>query len=67
MDSAINAMWNGRNSQMLKFKDPMFADEEIVRFELIENRGDRVLVKMLNSGMDIEPTFVYLSADLIEA
>ncbi len=52
---------------MLKFKDPMDADEQEVRFELVENRGDRVLVKMLNSGMNIEPTFVYLAAELIEA
>lgn len=52
---------------MLKFKSPMTADEAAERFELVEARGDRVLVSLVNSGMAIVPTFVYMAADLEQA
>lgn len=52
---------------MLKFKSPLSADEQQEAFELIEVRGDKVLVSLVNSGMAIVPTFVYLAADLEQA
>ena len=52
--------------QMLKFKNPE-ADETDLRFFVIEDRGDRVLVRHYGSLRAIPPTFVYLATDMENA
>lgn len=53
-----------RVGDRVKFVSPDSIDEEGERFEVLELRGDRVLVRILNSGMQIEPHFVYRSKEL---
>ena len=49
----------------VRFVEPKTEDERIERFEVLELRGERVLVAMKDSGMSIVPTFVYLANDLV--
>ena len=51
----------------VRFVEPKTDDERIERFEVLELRGERVLVAMKDSGMSIVPTFVYLASDLVTA
>ena len=51
----------------VRFVEPKTEDERIERFEVLELRGERVLVAMKDSGMSIVPTFVYLASDLVAA
>ncbi len=48
-----------RVGDRVKFLSPQTPDEQVERFEVLELRGDRALVRFLDSGMRIEPTFVY--------
>jgi hypothetical protein len=48
-----------RVGDRVKFLSPQTPDEQIERFEVLELRGDRALVRFLDSGMQIKPTFVY--------
>lgn len=48
---------------VVTFKQPT-ADEIGLRFVVIEPRGDRVMVRHVDSDMSIKPTFVYRVADL---
>jgi hypothetical protein len=48
-----------RVGDRVKFLTPQTADEQIERFEVLELRGDRALVRFLDSGMQIAPTFVH--------
>lgn len=52
--------------QMVKFKNPE-VDETDLRFCVVEDRGDRVLVRHYGSLRAIPPTFVYLASDLERA
>ena len=49
----------------IRFLEPITDDEHEERFEVLELRGERVLVAMKNSGMSIIPTFAYLTKDLV--
>ena len=51
---------------MVKFKNPE-ADETDLRFYVVEDRGDRVLVRHYGSLRAIPPTFVYPTSDLERA
>lgn len=52
---------------VLKFAKPN-ADELDDQFEVIENRGDRVLVRPLGfESWRIQPTAVYVMAELVPA
>lgn len=55
-----------RINDLVKFAKPT-KDEIADRFIVLELRGDRVLVGMLNTGMRIMPSAVYLVADLVQA
>lgn len=51
-----------------RFKTPITSAEETERFVIIEDRDLRVLVECINyKNHAIQPTFVYLKSDLIEA
>ena len=52
--------------QTVKFKNPE-SDEIDLRFYVVENRGDRVLVRHYGSLRAIPPTFVYPTSDLERA
>jgi len=47
-----------RVGDVVRFAAPVTTDEEGERFEVLEHRGDRALVRLVESGMRIEPTFV---------
>ncbi len=49
---------------MLKYSKPESELEAKCLFSLIEDLGNRVLVEYMNSGMKINPTFIYLKSDL---
>lgn len=51
---------------MLKFKYPQTSTEIDERFQLIEDRGDRLLVELV-CDMRVRPTFVYLTDDMTNA
>lgn len=51
---------------MLKFKHPQTPIEIDERFQLIEDRGDRLLVEFV-CDMRVRPTFVYLTDDMTDA
>ena len=53
-----------RVGDRVRFAAPQTLDEQDERFEILELRGDRMLVRFLDSGMQIEPTFVYLLDEL---
>jgi len=53
-----------KNGDKVKFKHVVDAGDENLIFEILEMRGDRALVGQLNSGMNIQPTFVYATDDL---
>lgn len=55
-----------RTGQMVKFAMPLTPDEASERFTVLEDRGERLLVEFI-CDMPIAPTFVYLSADMVEA
>jgi hypothetical protein len=48
----------------VKFAEIKEAGDELARFEVIEIRGERVLVADKNSTAQIAPTFVYLAEEL---
>ena len=48
----------------VKFSEIKEAGDELARFEVIEIRGERVLVADKNSTAQIAPTFVYLAEEL---
>ena len=54
---------------MLKWKEPKNTMENIERFTILEDRGDRVLVTSNYTESDLAfiPAFVYRKEDLIEA
>ncbi len=52
--------------QIVKFRDPISKEEAQETFEVLELRGDRVLVGFI-CDMTIVPTLVYLESDLISA
>lgn len=52
--------------QIVRFAVPEDADEAKDRFLVLEDRGDRVLVRYL-CDMSIPPTPVYLKTDLVLA
>lgn len=51
---------------LVKFTNPMSAEESAERFTIVELRGNRVLVELVCDDT-IAPTFVYPMADLIPA
>lgn len=53
-----------KTGTLVKFKHPVDKDEAAERFTVVEDRGDRVLVKDALSKQKIAPTFVYLKVDL---
>lgn len=55
---------------IVKFREPMDADEAASRFRIEEHRGARVLVSAANPEFDkwqLRPTFVYQAADMVAA
>lgn len=52
--------------QIVRFAVPETAAEQSERFEVIEDRGPRVLVRFI-CGLTLKPTSVYLAADLTAA
>ena len=56
-----------RVGDRVKFVSPKTPDEHVERFEVLELRGDRALVRFLYSGMQIKPTFVYQIEELESA
>lgn len=54
---------------IVKFAQPLTADEAAERFRVTEPRGDRMLVEMVDESRHwaIVPTFVYLTADMVKA
>ena len=48
---------------VVRFREPLTREEEGERFEVLEMRGERVLVVSL-CDLPIPPTYVYLAADL---
>lgn len=56
-----------RVGDRVKFSAPQTPNEEKECFELLELRGDRALVRFSDSGMRINPTFVYRLEDLVAA
>lgn len=56
-----------RVGDRVKFAAPQSVDEQAERFEIIELRGDRALVRFLDSGMRVAPTFVHSLEDLATA
>ena len=50
---------------MVKVKDPYDENEANGRYEVVELRGERVLLRDLRSPYPIKPTFVYLVSDLV--
>ena len=53
-----------RAGDIVRFTDPQTPHESKERYEILEHRGDRVLVRALDSDMRIEPTSVLQVADL---
>jgi hypothetical protein len=49
---------------ILKFFNPSDDEESKLRFKLLENRGNRVLVELICDDQQLKPTFVYLAKDL---
>lgn len=46
------------------FIEAVDAGDEDVRFTVVEDRGDRVLVSLNDAGFAIVPTFVYQVSEL---
>ena len=55
---------NIRVGDRVRFATPTSPEELGERFEILELRDDRALVRVIHSGMKITPTFVYLLSDL---
>lgn len=55
---------NQCHRQIVRFAAPQTADEQTERFEVLEDRGPRLLVQLV-CHLTIKPTFVYLASDLI--
>ena len=55
---------NVRVGDRVRFATPTSPEEHGERFEILELREDRALVRVIDSGMKITPTFVYLLSDL---
>ena len=53
-----------RVGDRVRFRSPLSPEECSERFDVLELRGDRALVRTVDSGMRIVPTFVYLLSDL---
>jgi hypothetical protein len=53
-----------RNPELYKFRYPEKGEENL-RFMVIEDRGNRVLVREVSQGMPIPPQYVYLKSDLV--
>lgn len=53
-----------RSAEMVRFREPVEAGEESVRFRVVELRGDRVLVELQDWTGKIVPTFAYLMSEL---
>jgi hypothetical protein len=51
-------------NDIVKFKTP-FADEIGVTMKVIEVNGDRCFIEYLNIGMNIIPTAVFYTSDLV--
>lgn len=50
--------------QIVKFANPQNADEAAERFQVIEDRGERIEVEFI-CIMRVRPTHVYLASDLV--
>lgn len=50
----------------VRFRDPLTREEEGERFEVLEMRGERVLVVYL-CDLPIPPTYVYPVGDVVAA
>lgn len=55
---------NIRVGDRVRFVTPTSPEELGERFEILELRDDRALVRAIDSGMKIIPTFVYLLSEL---
>lgn len=55
-----------KKGDKVKFKEIREAGDETLVFEVLEDRGDRALVSVLDNPEEysIEPTFVYFSSEL---
>ena len=53
-----------RVGDRVRFTTPASPEEHGERFEVLELRDDRALVRVIDSGMKIIPTFAYLLSDL---
>ena len=56
--------------QVFKFKYPGDSDEEeALRFEMIDDRGDKAQYREISQFVkwSIEPVFVYLKSEMVEA
>lgn len=49
---------------VVMFSQPLSESEKVERYEVIEDRGSRVLVKYINVSMKIAPTFVFYKNEL---
>ena len=56
-----------RVGDRVKFRDPRTSDESVERFEVLELRGERALVRSIGTQMRITPTFAYRIDELAMA
>lgn len=54
-----------KTNDIVKFAEIKEAGDELAKFQVIEMRGERVLVADMNSTEKITPTFVYLASELV--
>lgn len=52
---------------IVKFSAPTGDFETRARFRVLEVRGERLLVELVDSRFSIAPTSVYLAEDLVKA
>jgi hypothetical protein len=58
------AVWP--NGAPVTFRDPNEEEgEDNMELEVVEDRGERVLVQWMNSGMSLQPQMVYNKSELV--
>lgn len=53
-----------RPGDIVMFLQPLSDSEKVERYEVIEDRGNRVLVRYINASMKIVPTYVFCKNEL---
>lgn len=53
-----------KTGDVVMFSAPMNEAEKQERYEILEDRGERVLVKYLNASLKVAPTYVFRKDEL---